>query len=29
MVIGGIGVSGLTSLEDEELAVAAIKEVFG
>jgi glc operon protein GlcG len=28
-VIGGIGVSGLTSLEDEELAVAAIKAVFG
>jgi glc operon protein GlcG len=28
-VIGGIGVSGLTSMEDEELAVAAIKAVFG
>jgi glc operon protein GlcG len=28
-VIGGIGVSGLSSLEDEELAVAAIKAVFG
>lgn len=28
-VIGGIGVSGLTSAEDEELAVAAIKAVFG
>lgn len=28
-VIGGIGVSGLTSVEDEELAVAAIKAVFG
>jgi len=28
-VIGGIGVSGLTSLEDEELAVAAIKAVYG
>lgn len=28
-VIGGIGVSGLSSLEDEELAVAAIQAVFG
>jgi glc operon protein GlcG len=28
-VIGGIGVSGLSSLEDEELAVAAIKAVYG
>jgi len=28
-VIGGMGVSGLTSLEDEALAVAAIKAVFG
>lgn len=28
-VIGGIGVSGLTSLEDEELAVNAIKVVYG
>ncbi len=29
MVIGGIGVSGLTSIEDEALAEAAIKFVFG
>lgn len=28
MVIGGIGVSGLSSVEDEELAEAAIKFVF-
>lgn len=28
-VIGGIGVSGLSSIEDEELAEAAIKSVFG
>jgi glc operon protein GlcG len=28
-VIGGIGVSGLSSLEDEELALAAIKAVYG
>jgi glc operon protein GlcG len=28
-VIGGIGVSGLSSIEDEALAVAAIQEVFG
>jgi glc operon protein GlcG len=28
-VIGGIGVSGLSSLEDEALALAAIKAVFG
>lgn len=28
-VIGGIGVSGLSSQEDEALAVAAIKAVFG
>ena len=29
MVIGAIGVSGLSSVEDEELAEAAIKFVFG
>lgn len=28
-VIGGIGVSGLSSAEDEALAVAAIKAVYG
>lgn len=28
-VIGGIGVSGLSSAEDEALALAAIKAVFG
>jgi glc operon protein GlcG len=29
MVIGAIGVSGLSSVEDEEIAEAAIKFVFG
>lgn len=29
MIIGGIGVSGLSSIEDEALAEAAIKFVFG
>ena len=29
VVVGGIGVSGLSEEDDEELAVAAIKAVFG